>query len=187
MRRRLWRAPLVVLVALASCSNTSGSPAAKAPAESTCSAVSSLQVYPYNDNSGFAGFGMAHAGPIWFSAFGRVTSGQAMLADFSPGTPTKVVVHADPTVKPPVVLTGIECETGQALHFCYDQPDNCGLVETKLTAAQLTARGFDHLTIDRPGVDHTGYMLFGAPGMYKLSASSAGAELGSSTLGVGHF
>lgn len=145
-----------------------------------------MRVYPYNDASGFGRFGLAEAGPVWFSAFGRVTAGQALLS-FSAGTPTKVVIHADPTLKPPVALTGIECSSNRSLHFCYDQPDGCGLVGTTLTADELAQRGFDHLTIGRASVDYTGYMLFPRAGMYRLSAMSGGAEIGSSTLGVGQF
>lgn len=187
MGRHWWGTLLVGGLVLASCSSGQNVPTIASPAQSSCSHVSNLQVYPYNDGSGFTGFGLARAGPIWFSAFGPVTSGQATLSGFSPGTPTKVVIHADPTVKPPVVLTGIECSTGQALHFCYDQPDNCGLVGAKLTTEQLAERGFDHLTIDRARVDYTGYMLFPRSGMYRLSLKSGDHEMGSATVGVGQF
>jgi hypothetical protein len=156
------------------------------PVLSTCANVSDLQVYPYSDNSEFTGYALARAWHVWFSSFGPVRSGKAVIAPFFLGVATKVVVHTDADLSQPVLLTGTECATGAALHFCYDQPDHCGLIGQTFTPDQLALRGFDHLSISGSKVDYTGYMLFARPGKYRLSVSSNAGELGSVTLGVAH-
>jgi hypothetical protein len=148
--------------------------------------VSALVLYPYSDNSGFTGYALARAWHVWFSAFGPVQSGKAEISSFAPGVPTKVVIHTDPDLNQPVVLTGIDCSSGAALHFCYNQPDNCGLTGKSFTSDELARQGADHLDISRKAsLDYTGYMLFPHPDRYLLSVRSGAAELGSATLGIG--
>jgi hypothetical protein len=123
---------------------------------------------------------------VWFSAFGPVPNGKAVITLFGSGVPTKVVIHTDSDLSQPVVLTGIECSTGAALHFCYNQPDNCGLIGKSFTPDELARQGADQLNISSAGsLDYTGYMLFPRPGKYRLSVKSGDGELGSVTLGVG--
>ena len=56
-----------------------------------CAGVSDLV-----PNADFGGYGLAQAGPLWFSDFGLVQSGKAVITDFNPGYPTKVVIHQMP-------------------------------------------------------------------------------------------
>ena len=148
--------------------------------------MSDLVLYPYSDNSEFTGFALARAWHVWFSAFGPVPNGKAVITLFGSGVPTKVVIHTDSDLSQPVVLTGIECSTGAALHFCYNQPDNCGLIGKSFTPDELARQGADQLNISSAGsLDYTGYMLFPRPGKCRLSVKSGDGDLGSVTLGVG--
>lgn len=148
--------------------------------------MSDLVLYPYSDNSEFTGFALAHAWHVWFSAFGPVPNGKAVITLFGSGVPTKVVIHTDSDLSQPVVLTGIECSTGAALRFCYNQPDNCGLIGKLFTPDELARQGADQLSMSSTvSLDYTGYMLFPRAGKYRLSVKSGDRELGSVTLGVG--
>ena len=122
--------------ALAACSTGPIDQTPSPPAQSTCAGVSDLVLYPYSDNSEFTGFALARAWHVWFSAFGPVPNGKAVITLFGSGVPTKVVIHTDSDLSQPVVLTGIECSTGAALHFCYNQPDNCA--DAAISLAALT-------------------------------------------------
>lgn len=152
------------------------------PVQSSCASVSDLVVYPYPDAQ-FTGYALAKAWHIWFSDFGPVRSGQAMILDYTAGWGTKVVIHPDPDVKQTAELVGIECSTRSPLHFCYG---SCGLVAgTKYSPDELTRLGSDHVTIaPSSNLDYTGYMLFPRPGKYRLSVRTGTNELGSVTLGV---
>lgn len=176
-----------VLVAymLAACSTVSPE-TNTGPLYSTCTKASDLVVYPYSDSTEFKGYALARAGHVWFSAFGPVRRGKAEIVDFSAGIPTKVVIHTDSDLSDRVVLTGIECATGMALHFCYDQADNCGLTDRSHTPDELARQGTNQLNIAGSANDYTGYMLFPRPGNYQLFVRAAAHEVGSVTLSVAH-
>jgi hypothetical protein len=176
---------LIALMAVAACT---GGPLAQTPSPSvraTCAAVSDLEVYPYADSSEFTGYGLARAQHVWFSAFGPVRGGKAVIDVFAVSAPTKVVIHADPDLKEAVELIGVECSTGGQLRFCYNQSDNCGLFSKSLAAEEMASKGFDHLSVSRASADYTGYMLFPRPGRYRLSVQSGSTEVGSTTIAVG--
>src|SRR5437763_8215509 len=70
MMRRLLVVLAVQLVAVG-CSGPSGESPHASPSTAAICAVSSLEKGPDE----FSPFGLAHAGPIWFSAFGQVKPG----------------------------------------------------------------------------------------------------------------
>ncbi|HKV88399.1 MAG TPA: hypothetical protein VJT78_10420 [Candidatus Dormibacteraeota bacterium] len=145
--------------------------------------MSDLVLVPTTDPT-FGGYALAKAGPVWFSAFGPVRSGKAVL-EFSPGYPTKVVVHPDAGPHPAVQLHGAECTSGKPLHFCYNE-GACGFPGQPVTEQELESRGDAALIIDsNQHVDDTGYMLFPRRGMYVVFAESGGHLLGSVVFQVG--
>ncbi len=131
-----------------------------------CGSVSELTVVPASD-PGFGGAALARAGPVWFSAFGPGPPGKAALREFVPGGLTKVVIHPDAGAHPAVQVRGVECATGQPLHFSY---------------------GFEDVVVVIPADQHTddtGYMIFPRSGKYRISVSAGAQLLGAVTLQVG--
>ena len=142
-----------------------------------CAGVSDLV-----PNADFGGYGLAQAGPLWFSDFGLVQSGKAVITDFNPGYPTKVVIHPDASLHGSVQLRGFNCETGQQLHFCYGE-GNCGFSGQSVTEAELSQRGDTVVTI-QGHLDFTGYILFPQPGFYQLWVEQNGQQGGSVVIQV---
>ncbi|MGI8609241.1 MAG: hypothetical protein ACR2MY_08465 [Candidatus Dormibacteria bacterium] len=166
---------LVALLMLGGC--TTSTPTTARPSPISCTEVSDLVP---NTEPGFGGgYGMARAGPIWFSAFGQVRAGKAVLDDYSPGEPTKVLIHPNPGPHPEVQIRGTECASGRALHFCYQQ-GSCGFTGQPVSESDLEARGDAVVKIakDQPG-DYTGYMLFPRRGNYLIRVQQADLLLGS--------
>lgn len=163
---------LTVSLASAACSPGGGPVAHETPPVHSCS-LSTLQVGP----AGFAPYGLARAGEVWFSAFGRVDPGSpAMLA--APNGPYdgwKVVIHPDPHATGTVTVTGIHCSTGKPVRFCYDSCDwTTRLQNSVVTLAVNVGR---HL-------DYTGYMVFPGPGLMRLSASDTSGGVAAVVIGV---
>jgi hypothetical protein len=178
--------PLAALpLLLGACSSPVGTTPAPSPVSPiACGAVSDLTVVPASDPT-FGGAALARDGPVWFSAFGPGPPGKAILMDFGPGIPTKVVIHPDAGPHPQVQVRGVECATGQALRFCYNQGP-CGFNGTLLSEADLERAGDAVVTI--PVDQHTddiGYMLFPRSGKYTISVEAGGQTLGAVTLLVG--
>ncbi len=177
--------PLITLTVasliLAACSaSTTPTPSASARVPTSCGEVSDLV-----PNADFGGYGLARAGPLWFSAFGRVVTGKAVLAEFAPGHPTKVVIHPDAGPHPEVQVYGIECASGRTLHFCYNQGD-CGFTSRPVPESELERRGDAVVTIaEDQHTDDTGYMLFPRQGKYMVSVQQGTHLLGSVVLQVG--
>jgi hypothetical protein len=121
---------------------------------------------------------MAKAGPIWLSAFGdAVPGGPARLADGGRLDGWKVLIHPDPNAAGTAVLTGKDCESGEAIRFCYTQA-GCTW-DTRLDASVAL------LEIDlSKKTDFNGYMLFPKTGLMHLKVSIAARDVGSVTLDV---
>ncbi len=166
---------------LAACTaSTTPTASASAAVPTSCGEVSNLV-----PNADFGGYGLARAGPVWFSAFGRVVTGKAVLADFAPGHPTKVVIHPDAGPHPEVQVRGIECASGRTLHFCYNQGD-CGFTSQPVPESELERRGDAVVTIaENQHTDDTGYMLFARPGKYMVWVRQGTLLLGSVVFQVG--
>jgi hypothetical protein len=174
-------AAAAVVVFLIACTGSTPPPQASPQAQATCSAASDLEVYPYKDNSGFAGYGLARVGHVWFSAFGPVTGGRARIAE-GPGL-VKVVIATDPDLKSTVELRGTSCSSGKALRFCYD---NCSLPhQPPFSTSELETLGSDRQLV-APTKQLTGYLLCPQAGLYRISGQVGGETVGTVTLDVGN-
>jgi hypothetical protein len=154
---------LLATVALltAACSPGGGKPVANQhPAVGSCT-VSTLQPGP----DGFEPYGLARAGALWFSAFGRVDPGTAarLAADGEPYDGWKVVIHSDAAATGTVSLTGVQCSTGRSVRFCYSATgcDWVSRVQSSVTTLRIDASRH---------VDYAGYMVFPGPGLMRLTA-----------------
>ena len=156
--------------------SSSGQPSAKESGQldRACS-VSTLQLGP----EGFAPYGLARAGPVWISAFGRVDPGTpATLAGSGPYDGWKVVIHPDPKSSGTVDLTGTQCSTGKAIRFCYAGCDwTSRTSRLQSSVAKLNVDISSHL-------DYTGYMVFPGPGLMRLSALKSQGNLGTVVIEV---
>jgi hypothetical protein len=132
------------------------------PAAGSCT-VSKLVLGP----EGFAPYGLARAGPVWFSAFGRVDPGApAILAATGPYDGWKIVIHPDPKSGGTADLSGIQCSSGNPVRFCYS---GCTW-DSRLNAPLKLP-----VEIGRHG-DYTGYMVFPGPGLMRLTATESTGE-----------
>ena len=127
---------------------------------------------------GFQPYGLARAGPLWFSAFGRVSPGSpaTLGAGGGPYDGWKVVIHLDPSAQGLVYLSGKSCQSGAAIRFCYEPP---GCNWNSRRAGPLI------LPVDtRLHGDYTGYMVFPGPGLMRLSVTNGHANLGAVVVDV---
>ena len=163
---------LTVSLLSAACSPGGGPAPHQTPSAPSCS-LSRLQAGP----DGFKPYGLARAGPVWLSAFGRVGPGTpaALAAGGGPYDGWKVVIHPDPQSSGTAELSGVQCSTGKAVRFCYGGCDwNSRL---KLSVTKLAVDVSAHL-------DYTGYMVFPGPGLMRLSASDSHGTPGSVVIQV---
>lgn len=173
-RLGLFSVVLVIgIIFSVACSSGNGPPVSnQSPAEGGC-VVSSLQLGP----EGFAPYGLARAGPVWISAFGRVDPGTpaVLAAGDAPYDGWKVVVHPDPNSGGTVNLSGTQCSSGKAVRFCYGGCDwNSRL---QLSVTKLSVDVSTHL-------DYTGYMVFPGPGLMRMIASDSHGTLGTVVIEV---
>jgi hypothetical protein len=111
--------------------------------------------------------------------------GVSGLREFVPGGPTKVAMHPDAGAHPEVQVRGVECATGQPLHFCYNQSP-CGFGGIPSSESELERRSDAAITIPADQhTDDTGYMLFPRSGNYTISVKAGSHFLGAVTLQVG--
>lgn len=164
--------PLLLTACRGAAITTAPTATATAAGTAACGPVSTLE-----PNASMGGYALAHAGPLWFSAFGRVRSGPAVIGDFAPGGPTKVVIRPDPSLQGPVELRGAACADGTLLHFCYLQ-GSCGFTGQPVSPAVLAQRGQAVLTVAPGGGDDTGYMLFPRAGKYRLVVTAGARVVG---------
>jgi hypothetical protein len=127
--------------------------------------------------SDFGSFGLAHAGALWFSAFGPAKAG--MPARLAPGGGPygqwKVVVHPDPNAVGTVALSGTDCSSGMPIRFCYQQC--AGDTSAQASVAELQVNTDPH-------VDYTGYMVFRGPGLVQLNVSKDNQTVASTVIDV---
>ncbi len=166
---------LVLSLLSAGCSPDGGQPTANpTPLDHSCS-LSTLQLGP----EGFAPYGLARAGPLWFSAFGRVSPGTpAKLA--TPNGPYdgwKVVIHPDPRATGTVHLSGTQCSSATAVRFCYSNNGCDWTARLQASVVALPVNVGSHL-------DYTGYMVFPGPGLMRLSASDSSGTVGTVVIEV---
>jgi hypothetical protein len=152
----------LVAVSLLAAGCSQGEPQRQAvttPAETSCS-VSKLELGP----EGFAPYGTAHAGPVWFSAFGDVYPGApARLAASGPYDGWKVVIHPDPKSSGTANVSGIQCSSGKPVRFCYG---GCGWNQRLNAPTKFPVDVGQHLS-------YTGYMVFPGPGLIRLTVTES--------------
>src|SRR5712691_15785 len=168
--------PLLAMSLLTTACSSAGAPSAKASAapDRSCS-VSTLQLGP----QGFAPYGLARAGPPWFSAFGRVEpGGPATLASGGgPNDGWKVVIHPDPKSTGTVNLSGAQCSSGMAVRFCYSTKSCDWAARLQSSVAILPVDVAGHR-------DYAGYMVFPGQGLMRLSVSDSHGVVGKAVIEV---
>jgi hypothetical protein len=172
MIRRLIVVLALQLVAVG-CSNTSADLPHASPSDAATCAVSSLEKGPDE----FSSFGITHAGPIWFSAFGQMQPGTnaRLVAGGGPYDGWKVVIHPARGSTGIVELSGLACATGSVVRFCYT---DCSW-DRRLQVAVTNLR------IDTGAAsDYTGYMIFPSSGLMRLRVSKGSQPLGQTVIDV---
>jgi len=158
--RLRWFWAVLGVGCISACSPPGGQPGSQqaAPAQ-TCS-LSTLELGPDD----FAPYGLARAGPLWFSAFGRIDPGSP--ATLAPGGGPfdgwKVVIHPDASATGTASLTGSQCSTGKAVRFCYSSTgcDWASRLQSSVTTLAVNVSGL---------LDYSGYMVFPGPGLMRLT------------------
>ena len=127
----------------------------------------------------------ARAGPIWFIPGAASARAIIQLLPRYPDElyPTKVLIFVRQPLRAPITLRGRRCSDGKALRFWYraedGEPPGAGsstqLEQTGDLVAQLQA---GEPPITQPALGYPGYMLFFAPGKWKVSARQNGRLVG---------
>lgn len=97
-----------------------------------------------------------------------------MIAHFSPGYPTKVLILGRGPSATPATVEGWRCATGQRLRFWYAG----GFPDPPRSAAEFANLG-DPAPLLASNGTYTGYMLFTTSGMWKIVVSGASKVRGS--------
>ncbi len=171
----------LIVIIVSACSESKVPEKAAPKAAVKCGQVSELVSYP--GNQAWRG---AVAGPFFFSAFapGQTT---AVLSDYVPEYPYKVLVQPTRQLPKPVNLMGWDCSTGERLRFWY----RAGLPFAHLPAspAEFASAGdlvatFSLGSSDSTGQPsgYTGYMLFTHAGHWKVSVEEPGTVTASVVL-----
>ncbi|MDQ6709219.1 MAG: hypothetical protein M3Z11_01540 [Candidatus Dormibacteraeota bacterium] len=119
--------------------------------------MASLVTYP--TDSSWHG---VRVGPLFFSGFDPATR-QAVIPDFDPKYPTKMVIQPTAPLKEPLKLQGWRCGNGERLRFEYGASWNVPVA--KLEPAGAADNGTP--------VGYTGYMLFTAAGTWEIAVSGS--------------
>jgi hypothetical protein len=135
-----------------------------------------------------AGAGEAvRAGPLWFDGIRP----HATLTGYPDAIgATKVVIFAPKRPTTTFTVRGFECATGRSLRFWYPRPDGGAPLPTPTATSDVLRRsGTPTAVLYRfgqgdfrdypPGLDYHGYILFAAPGKWKVIVRSSQHILGS--------
>ncbi len=169
----MWRLFAVIAIGLfeVGCTVPPGQSAPTGSATPAGCAVSTLEKGPAE----FSPYGLAHAGPLWFSAFGQVDPGKpARLAPGGLYDGWKVVIHPD-RGSGVVELSGTACPSGLPVRFCYTA---CSWDDRSQAAvAALRVDSSSHS-------DYTGYMVFPSAGLMRLTVSKDSRPAGQTIIDV---
>jgi len=147
-----------------------------------CGAPTALETFS-GANSEYHGHHLLHIGLLWLSNVDESHS-EAVIADFKPGIPTKAPIYFAGPITTPVTLRGWACADGTALHFWY-KPGSPTPVGQTVSAATLRQAG--EASVDfmpSSSNDSTGYILFWAPGKYRLAINNGGDQLAAAVVAV---
>jgi hypothetical protein len=127
------------------------------------------------------------AGPLWFDGIGP----NATLDGYPDAIhATKMVIYAPKRPTSTFTVRGFECATGRSLRFWYPRPDHGSPLPTPTAASDVLRRsgtltavlyrfGQGDFRNYPPGLDYHGYILFAAPGTWKVTVRSGSRILGS--------
>lgn len=163
---------LAATVLLCACETkaTTASPQASVASPINCGAPAVLVGYP-RDKSWHG----LRVGPLFFSGFGPGTD-QAIISNYDPRYPTKMVIQPIEPLTAPVKVEGRRCSNGERLRFEY------GASWDTPVAVLTPAGAADNGT----PVGYTGYMLFTAPGKWMISVTRNGGQLMESAVVMVH-
>jgi len=122
-----------------------------------CGKVASLVTYP--SDSSWLG---VRVGPLFFTGFEPSTR-QAVIPDFDPKYPTKVVIQPTDPLKEPLSLQGRRCLNGERLRFKYGASWNVPVATLQPAGAADTGTP----------VGYGGYMLFTAAGTWEIAVTDS--------------
>ncbi len=175
---------VIGLVALTTVVLTGCAPASATPATDTmrCGAPTALETFS-QANPEYHGHHLLHIGPLWLSNVDESHS-EAVIADFQPGIPTKAPIYFPSPITTTVTLRGSACADGGALHFWYkpDSPTPVGQTVGHTTLRQVGETSVDFMP--SPTADYTGYILFWAPGKYRLATYQGANQLAAAVVTV---
>lgn len=162
---------VVAVVTLTGCTTSGPSLPRRTPSSSaaTCGPPTTLRPDPLQAG---APLGL-HLGPLWLRGFAMGATTATISGPVPSNFLTKVLIEHDPGTGT-VQLTGTSCATGTPLRFCY--------VTCRFRAgssSSMNGPSILQVPIDLAASGYTGYMLFTAPGRYRLSAEYAGNALDS--------
>jgi hypothetical protein len=132
------------------------------------------------------------AGPLWFQG----GDPQGLAGQYpSALTATKVVIYAPRRPADDYTLRGFECATGRSLRFSYPRPEGAYPLPTSAAPASVLRRsgtvtgvlyrfGQGGSRDFPPGLDYHGYILYAAPGDWKVVVRSGSRIVGSAVFHV---
>jgi hypothetical protein len=159
---------LAAAILLCACESKASNGSSKAVASPVnCGDLAILVSYP-RDKSWHG----LRIGPLFFSAF-RPGTDQAVISDFDPRYPTKVVIQPIDPLDAPIKVEGRRCSNGARLRFEYG-------ASWDTPVAVLSPAGASD---DGTPIGYTGYMLFTASGKWRISVTgSESNSLGSAVV-----
>jgi hypothetical protein len=129
-------------------------------------------------------------GPLFFVGFDGSVDGGAVISDYLPGYPTKVLIQPVESFATPITVQGWRCANGSPMRFWYH--GGSPFASVPVTPQALASTGDSALTLQPTAATstsglllaYTGYMHFTATGTWKISVSQGGRQLGSAILRV---
>ncbi len=127
--------------------------------------------------------------PLFFVGFENRSGAGAVISNFEPGYPYKVLVQPVRAFSTPAELQGWSCASRSRLRFWYHEC--CPFATVPVTPQQLASTGDLVASLGptsgsppRQLAGFTGYMFFTAAGKWKISVRQGGRDLGSATFQV---
>jgi hypothetical protein len=132
----------------------------------------------------------ARVGPLWFVVPPGPRAVVQLLPDYPAlVSPTKVLIYVQRPLRAPIRLRGRRCSDGRPLRFFYRNAGDLRDLPQAGPAADLERVGDRVATLAAgepptvvPALGYPGYMLFSAPGKWKVSVHRGRRLLGSAII-----